>query len=310
MNLNFDFGNIRVTEFGVGADDGGGRTFSLVQVDGGVQDALREMAEATWQAMQGCTGEPEQYEPSEKYGSIDYVYSPLDDALSEPLTELHRANNLPMDVAALNDPSAVFCYFARFIGRGGQRLTAVRRAAQFKGVLRGPLIVFQADALRIIPDKIFKLDTDFDLLIDNDNIHILRPSGFESVGQLRDAVLEAVPTNIAAIAQDMPFVDFTGIEAYASTHPRAARYLASIRSRRETQDIDRGRLAALCQRTGVSIEEADGNISVSDGHVIGFLEVLDRRRYELELVAQTPESYRAPSRQRLNAPARDRTGDG
>ena len=53
--LNFDFDHVRTVEFGVGRDDGDGRTFCLIAVDGDVQDALQEMAVATWEAMQGLT---------------------------------------------------------------------------------------------------------------------------------------------------------------------------------------------------------------------------------------------------------------
>ncbi len=37
-------------------------------------------------------------------------------------------------------------------------------------------------------------------------------------------------------------------------------------------------------------------MTVSTVHVMGFLEVLDRRRYELELVGGHPERFKAGSR--------------
>jgi hypothetical protein len=45
--------------------------------------------------------------------------------------------------------------------------------------------------------------------------------------------------------------------------------------------------------------EVDGKINVGIDHVVAFLEVLDRRRYEVILVADSPEPYRASSRQRI-----------
>lgn len=70
--------------------------------------------------------------------------------------------------------------------------------------------------MRIIPDTVFKLDNDFDLLIDDTNVHILRPSGFEFAGRLQQALLDAVPGNIEEIQRDLPFVDFADVKAYAS----------------------------------------------------------------------------------------------
>jgi len=155
------------------------------------------------------------------------------------------------------------------------------------------------DTLQIIEDTVFKLDNDFDLLIDAKSVHILRPSGFEFAGKLQQAILDAVPKNIQAIAKDLGFVEFDGIEAYAGKHPRAARYLASIRAQKETKSIDKSLLKRLCRQTGVEITEAKGKVNISVGHEMAFLEVLDRRRYEVNLVKENPERYRAASRKKI-----------
>lgn len=299
MNLNFDFQNVKTTEFGIGRDDGDGQTFSFVTVDGDVQLALREMAHATWTAMQALTKTPVKYEPSEKYASHEHVYLPFDDELAVRMRELHTANNLSTDGNALADPAQIFCYFARFTDGKGNHLTALRRATQFKGVLKSRLIRFVSDALKLVEDRLFKLDLDFDLLVDAHHLHILRPSGFEFAGELQQAVLAAVPKNVALIQKDLTFVEFSAIQDYASKHPRAARYIASIRAQEETKNIDKNLLKKLCKSTGVEIKESKGKITVHDGHVMGFLEVMDRRRYELELVKGAPEQYKAASRSRM-----------
>jgi hypothetical protein len=301
MKLEFDLEKVEVTEFGVGRNDGNGQTYVAVPVDADVQTALREMVQATWDAMQQVDDGPAKYQPSEKHGSTDYLYLPLSDDLASAVRELHGAANLAMDGHALDDPAAVFCYFARLTDNKGRRLTALRRATQFKGVVRSRLIRFVTDALKLIEDQVFKLDTDFDLLVDSSNVQILRPSGFEFVGKLQQAILDAVPENIKAIRKDLAFVAFEGIEAYAAKHPRAARYLASIRGQAETRNIDKAALKKLCKSTGVEVTESKGKIVVADGHEMGFLEVLDRRRYEVELVKGEPERFKAASRTKLNA---------
>lgn len=300
MNLNFDISNVKVTEFGVGRDDGDGRYFDSVTVDENVQNALQEMADDTWTAMQARTDNPAIYEPSEKYSSIEYTHLPLNEDLARSLRELHKANNLLPDSTALADTEKVFCYFVRFTDSEQRKLTAVRRATQFKGVLKKRLIHFHTNALKLIEDRVFKLDNDFDLLIDSENVHILRPSGFEFVGQLQEAIMSAVSTNVTTLKADISFMDFSVIEMYASNHPRAARYIASIRSKNEATNIDRERLLKLCVATGVEITEVNGKLSLEQKHVMGFLEVLDRRRYEIELVAETPEHYRATGRNKID----------
>jgi len=216
---------------------------------------------------------------------------------------IHQANNLPTDANSLAEPSDIFCYFARMTDAGGNRLTGLRRASQFKGVLKSHLVRLLSDALQIVEDKVFKLDNDVDLLVDDAEVHILRPSGFEFIGKLQDAVLAAVPANIQQIQQDLPFVDFTSIASYASTHPRAARHLASIRALKETQNIDRSALKKLCKRTGVRTHDADGKMIIDDDSEMAFLEVLDRRRYHLELVKDSSEYFKAASRRKIGSTA-------
>ena len=300
MNLKFDTSNVKVTEFGVGRDDGYGRGFNHITVDRNVQGALQEMAGATWAAMRGQTNNPPSYEPSEKHASIEYTHLPLNDNMAEAMRKLHEANNLPPDSTALADTEKVFCYFARFTDSQKRKLTAVRRATQFKGVLKSRLLRLDTNALKLIENRVFKLDHDFDLLIDSENIHILHPSGFEFVWQLQEAIMAAVSTNVTLLKEDITFVDFDVIENYASKHPRAARYLASIRSENKAVNIDSGRLQKLCADNGVELTETNGMLLLEDKHVMGFLEVLDRRRYEIELVADTPEHYRATSRSKID----------
>jgi hypothetical protein len=300
MNLEFDLGNVTVTEFGVGRDDGNGEAFVTVPVDPNVQAALLEMVQTTWEGMQKDDDGPVKYEASEKHGVTEYLYLSLNDDLASSLRELHEAANMDIDAGALSEPADLFSYFARLTDNNGRRLTALRRATQFKGVLKSRLIRILDDTLKIIEDTVFKLDNDFDLLVDSDNVHILRPSGFEFAGKLQQAILDAVPDNIKAIRKDLAFVTFDAIADYAKKHPRAARYLASVRGQAETKNIDKSKLKKLCKGTGVEVTESKGKIVVVVGHEMAFLEVLDRRRYELELVKGQPERFKAASRTKLN----------
>jgi hypothetical protein len=149
------------------------------------------------------------------------------------------------------------------------------------------------------------LDNDFDLLMDTKHIHILRPSSFEFIGKLQEAIMAAAPENATKNRKDLPFIDFDTVEEYACKHPRAARYLASIRAQGKSKNIDKKRLKVLCRDTSVVFTEAGGKLVIDQKNVMGFLEVLDRRRYKLELVAGSPEKYRAASRSELNADGND-----
>jgi len=300
MNLSFDMAAIRTVEFGVGRDTDGESTYSLVSVDETVQTALKEMVEATISQLEEL--EPERFNPAEKHGSREHVWLPLTDDLASRIRTLHEAGNLTTEASAVESPGDIDLYFARLTDTEGRTLTAVRRAAQFKGVLRSRLIRLVSDSLKMVEDDVFKLDQDFDLIADGDEIHILRPTSFEFLGQLQDAILAAVPTNVKALKAELTFVDFSPIELYASHHPRAARYLASIRAQGGPGDVDRDALAHLCAVTNVDVTVSDDQLVVADHDVLAFLEVLDRRRYEIELVLGSPERFKASARSRLEDP--------
>lgn len=300
MSLEFDLKNVQTVEFAVGRDEDEDQRFYLVPVDKGVQRVLVEMVDATWQAMEKSEDGLTKYEPSEKYATEEYVYLPLKDDIAISIQNLHTASNMPTDSGEMSDLSEIFCYVARFVDRKDRRLTAVRRAAQFKGLLKskGRLIRWIDDTLRIVEQEVFKLDKDFDFLVDDEKVHILRPSGFESVGRIRQEILNAVPKNISVIQRDLPFVDFDGIEVYSKERPRAARYLASIRD--QVKGIGKEQLKAACQRTGIEIAESNGKIIVPKGSEMRFLELLDRRIYDINLVEDQSEVYRAGSRRKIN----------
>ena len=76
--------------------------------------------------------------------------------------------------------------------------------------------------------------------------------------------------NIASIAADLTYVDFTSLQSYAEHRPRAARYIASIKSQAETKNINKDRLKLLCQHTGVSLEDQNGKIIVKEGYELAF----------------------------------------
>lgn len=299
--LDFDLNNVTCVEFGVGreVEPNNQQCFEVVPIDATVQTALLEMVVNTLDIMQDHSSNLSIYQPSEKHAGIEYLYLPLSNELAQTMKSLHEAANITINSDALNNSTEIFCYFARFTDQAGKKLTALRRAIQFKGVLKNKLIKICDDSLKIVEDKIFKLDTDFDLLIDNTNIYMIRPSAFEFAGKLQEAILQAVPMNIASIAADLTYVDFTSLQTYAEQRPRAARYIASIKSQAETKNINQGRLELLCKHTGVSLDIQNSKIVVKSGHELGFLEVLDRRRYRLELIDGQAENYKASSRNKL-----------
>ena len=296
--LQFDISRISRIEFGVGLKGLSRYEFKMVPTDSGVKSALMEMIQATQRQMDQDGGAQRSYEPTEKYVSGEYSVVPKGDPLEATLREIHEIQLLAPDSGALGDPRKVFCYFARFEDNRDRRLTAIRQATYFKGVLEKKLLRFYSDSLQLVEDRVFKLDNDFDLLIDSDHTHILRSRAFESIGQLKAAILGGVPKNISEIQQKLGFVDFRNVESYASSHVLAAGCLASIRQQ-GLAGITSTSLVSECKRLNVAVKRINGMVSVHDEDVMDFLRVLDRRRYRSDLVSNKPEQFMAESRRKV-----------
>ncbi len=297
MKLEFDLENITSTEFGVGLGTAGNPVYRKVAPDGEVQDALVEMVTMTWKSMQKSDAGPSEFEFSEKYESTEYLTVSVNEDYVKRLKMLHELHFVTPDAFALHHSENIFCYFARLIDKNNCNLTALRTASQFKSVSNGRALYLR-DELRIFKDPIFKLDRDFDILIDLKHIHIWRPNAFVTLGALKQEVLRAVPTNIALLQTAIPFVDFDNIQIYSQGHIRAARYLASIR-KQNLDGIDSLELQKLCERAQISLQVSNGIVRVDDQNIPKFLQALDRRIYVDELDPSKPESYVAASREKL-----------
>lgn len=303
-----DVTDIRSTEFGVCLDAGAVDATVLVPVDAGVQEALREMVIATVGKI-GCFAPNSSlptYEPAEKYAATEALRCPIDDALDDSTpVRLFRTTNLPTSHTALSDPAAIEFYFARLRDRQGRRLIAIKRAAQFKGMLKakGRLIRWLDDTMQVVEDDVFKLDSDFDYLVTDDELYILRPSAFEFTVDLDATILAQAKENAESLHASVGFIDFAGIAAYVGTHKRAARLVAALKRRDDLSDTDQRLLKQACKHTGVTLERRHGRIFPAAGHEYEFLMLLDRRRYALTLIPDAPETYEAASRRQVSGGA-------
>ena len=301
MNIAFDPSYNRTVEFGVGQKSGRTIEYTLLPADETVQAALIGEAKSVLYNLREMSAAPPQFDPGEKYGNNEYLVLPLHHDLAAPLAEMHEADHLAINTPELQRLKSAFCYFLRATDESGRRLTAINRASQFKATLgrQGRLMALLSDGLRVIQDPVMQLNVGFDIVIDSEFIHILHPVGFRSLGNVEEAVAKAVPRNIRAISRAAPYVNWSNIEEYAASHSRAASLLTSIRTQGYADNLDKAELKSLCVRTGVNLDDSGGQFVVDQGQILPFLEVIDRRRYEIGLVPDTPERYKASSRTRV-----------
>ena len=300
-DLDFTLDEITSVEFGVGHRLNGEPTFGLIPVNKLATRALRQSLSKTWQ---GMTKEEDskEFDPADQLAATAYLYLDLRNPMASLFRNLQDAENLPGDSTTLATMDRAFCYFARFTDRDSKRLTALRRATQFKSLRKqSGLMIWQSDTLELelLPTPVFKLNADFDLLLDSALAHILHPKGFVSIGDIAGYILAAVADNIDAIAPQLGFVNLDPIADYANDNIRAATYLTSIKNQNWAQGFNKVTLMAFCRDNDIEVTERNQKIEVPPNRILDFLQVLDRRRYEFNLADGPPEHFKATNRQQI-----------
>ena len=261
---------------------------------------LFELMATTWNKLNGISKSPAPYDPANSLGGSHHLVVDIDDPTAEMFKDLVNEDQFPPGGNILQDPRRVFCYFARFSDPYGNRLLGMRRSSMFKGLVkqRNRVARLVDDTLHLEADTMFRLDNDFDLLVASDEVRILHPKGFESIGQLREVIRAAVPTNVAAIQNHLPFVDLGSVEELAGRNLRIARVLASV-LQVGIEGITFSSLQQYCAETNVDVRVAGDRIVVEEGSVVDFLNALSRRRLSATLVPGQREVYIASDRHRV-----------
>ena len=254
--MNFDFDNVRSTSFGICTRQQGDINFFDVAVEDHVQQLVKEMAVGTWHQMRSESNTAIAYEASERYSSKHHLFVDLTDPTVDVFLQLQQAVSCDPGGNILHNPRTVFCYFGRLVDADGNRLIGMRRSSTFKGVLKQKprLMSLISDELRAVDDDLFRLDSDFDVLVDNEQVHILRPAGFESLGALQDAIRAAAAENVQVLLVALPFVDIGDMAHDSPCNITLARQLASVKNQR-LDGITVDSLRAQCQENGVEFSE-------------------------------------------------------
>lgn len=305
MIPGFNLEKIVSVEFCLSLDANNDESHVQVPVDISVQNMLLSMLEQTagqlWR--EDCTLSA--FELSEKYGSKEALFAAIEADAFQKVREIYAEENLPVDSAALGKTKDLLYYFVIFRDEAGRKVVGVRRATQFKAILsaQNRLIRWMDDSLRAMTDNIFRLDNDFDFIIGLENIYILRPSGFEYIADVNALVSEKAKEKALALSTSIDFVDFASLAEYAGSHKRAARLISAISIRNDLDKIKNDKLRVAAQQTCVELEEIDGKIRPKKGHEIGFLELLDNRRYTTSFTDELPRPFIAASRQAIGGGA-------
>jgi Domain of unknown function (DUF4868) len=300
MRSEFAFNQIQSVEFCVNVrTNGSSRTNYLMPIDRSVQDALKQVLDATLVAIEPEDGRWNAYELSEKHASKESLRADLTAGPMASVRALHEEEGWDINAGALADPKKLIYYFGVFRDNRHRRLTGVRQATQFKGAFRARFLTVIDNALRMVPDRVFKLDDQFDFLITGQHVYILHPAGFERIAEIEEFAATKAQQMTLALGSKIKFINFNELAIYVAKHKRGARLVAALNERSDLHAIQRAMFVKSAKETGVELENIGGKFVPAKGSEIGLLEMLDDRRYTTALKPGPRPAFVASSRRRI-----------
>lgn len=289
-------------EFGIGIESQNQPDILFkINVNEAVQQALYEMKEEFDRQYMNFPDAPTLFELSEKYSSSEHLFYPLVQNDLPDLFHLYtQSAQIPLnDVDLGADLPNISYYFAIFNHGNGSKTIGVKRPNMFKGLLksRNRIVRLVNDSLMIVPDDLFKLDFDYDFFVNQNTIDILHPSGFLYISKLDEQTLAHAADATNALAARIDFINFAHLAPLVAASKTAARLISSIKSRIDLEQTSQQRLLAKCMVFNIAIQQAAGLIAPQDDNqLVPFLQILDRRLYDYELIDDLVEEYVAGSR--------------
>ena len=151
----------------------------------------------------------------------------------------------------------------------------------------------------MVPDRVFKLDDQFDFLITGQHVYILHPAGFERIAEIEEFAATKAQQMTLALGSKIKFINFNELAIYVAKHKRGARLVAALNERSDLHAIQRAMFVKSAKETGVELENTGGKFVPAKGSEIGLLEMLDDRRYTTALKPGPRPAFVASSRRRI-----------
>ncbi|MCZ0814062.1 DUF4868 domain-containing protein [Roseovarius sp. EGI FJ00037] len=297
---DFDFQNIHNVNFAVALRGNGNRYF--VPTDAPIKEALKEVLGATLAGFAQLGGDWEPHDISEDYGDRRRVYGARDTDYLADLSAIFDSGDLDDLANAHDHVPDIDHYFGIFHDNQGRKAVGIKKGTQLKGTLgaRNKLMRLAGDdTLKMIEDDVLKLDREFDAIVTDGHVFMLKVRSVEYLANIVEHVAGAAAHKVQQIHDTIDFLDFTRIQADIARHPRMARMAASIAARNDLAQIRQDRIQELAAHHGLVLNNVDGRLRCRRQDETKLLEILDDRRYQVDLTATGPVPYRATGRQKV-----------
>jgi hypothetical protein len=299
IESEFNVGDIVSVDFGVRLRSTG--QIHAVPVNHAVQSAMKAIIGATVDAFSAIEGEWQRHDISEDYGTARKVYAARQHELMLIISELYDAAT-PPDLANLDEQlTDLDYYFSTFRDRDGRKAVGIKKATQFKATLgaQNRLVRLLDGTFVLIEERVLKLDQEFDAIVTDQHVFMLKVRSIEQVAEMKEAVARAAQAKIQQIHDAVPFLDLSRIKEKIERHPKLARMAHAIAERADLALLDRHKVESQAIAHGVHFRNVGGRLLCNAADEAKLMEVLDYRRYHSDLTEDDPIPFRASARQQV-----------
>lgn len=270
--------------------------------DEGVQNTLRGILRDTVDTINNIPGDWEEFDVSEDYGEPRRVYAARASAIMQSLSGHFEAGALP-ELPNLQDHIGSLSYYsATFVDDQGRKIVGVRKAQAAKAILGAQNYIVRLidNSLVRVEEKVLRLDRTFDALITNGHVFILDARRTDHIAGITQVVAAAASDRVQAIHDAVPFLDMSRIKDKIERHPKLARLAHSISSKPNLADLQQSKIEELAAAQGITFKSINGRLRCNVADETKLMELLDARRYHLDLTNTGNVPYRATARQRVS----------
>ncbi len=271
-----------------------------------IKEELKQIYNDTVDEFLAMEGTWEKHDISEDYGEARPVYAARDTDYLQDLSAIFDADAFDDLSNAHQHAGDIDYYFADLRDNQGRKALGIKKGTQLKTTLRARRklmrIVTADDTLKMVEDDVLKLDKEFDAIVTSDYVFMRNIRAVEYLADIVTHVTGAAASKVQHVNNMVNFLDLSRIAGDISRHRRKAKLAASIAARSDLSQIRQDRVQEIAQLQGVKFKTLDdGRLQPRRQDETKLLEILDDRRYDMDLTAAGPVPYRATGRQRVNS---------
>jgi len=298
MPSKFDFEDCKVEAFCVAYGAGSDEMHLAVPLEPDVQELLVDALIETYAGLTGLKGEDEwsEFEVSENPKGVSALRAETNDEVFARIRTIFEMAGRNVSIEEFGKRlGEISYYYAIFRDGSERRVIGFRQARRIRASVKARYVLI-SESLRLVREKVFHLDPQFDFIVGRSEILALSAHSLESIAGIEQFLKEKYQERAKALARSVPQVDWSAIAKYANDRTRAQRLLIALSRRRDLKNLNPKLLGSVLTANKCQFTHVNNCFAPKPNFEMSFLEVLEGRRWPHDITGGGPILYRASNR--------------